>query len=1299
MPRRNGPAESGWSRQHHPAQVNNGSNDVCGIATLVLDQVGFNCDDIGLNTVTLTVTDVNGNSNTCTATITVEDNVAPEALCQNLTVELDAAGAGSITPAEVNNGSTDACGVASLALDQVDFDCTDVGPNVVTLTVTDVNGNSNTCTAAITVEDNVAPEALCQGVTVHLNLAGLGSITPAQVNNGSNDVCGIATLVLDQVGFNCDDIGLNTVTLTVTDVNGNSSTCTSTITVLASAACPVPDIHNYGGPNVSDPCTCLSDGKFAEEIVIGPTLPGMQWKVAQNNGLLNANTLLPFPAGTPFMEIPINMNESIYVLPGVHIDAIGYSLQAENPFYPNVTLTIGNTCYYPDPEIIGLGDLYCLNSDPVELTGEAGGVALISESFTIDGIPATFFDPMALGGGLHTVTYTVDAGTAGSFDPSDPGCVASVSQEVEVVSESPGVMVCNDLVLVSVDENCEAFIDGDMVLEGDYYCYDDFQVNIYYNINPIPNPIPSSYLGLTLNYTVVNLNTWNECSGQIILGDEWEPMIFCSTDPYVIGCNEDLSLIPEPLYGDNCGVANIELVSMTYLDTDACDDGMILVEQVWIATDASGNVSEPCTRLIEIHRTANDLIDFPNDITWECTQYNQYPNITNPEPLHPTILAMQQGTNLINATGLGLPGYLAQSGSGVPGGIQGTYCGYAFTHSDQITGLCGSSFQIIRTWTVLDECTGELITNNIFGEDNVQLIRVVDVTPPVVTVPPFTLSANIPGSAPGTCKSQGLLPPPTVTDNCNTWTYRIFTPIGEVTYLPNGWGAIPSPGLGLGFHTITYQVTDACGNMTTLGVQVQVVDDIAPTAICDEITDVNLTSDGQAVVNAMTFDDGSFDNCCLSGFTVRRLNGDCDGNPDDFDPTVVFCCEDVNNNPILVVLRVEDCFGNYNECQVEVIVNDKISPILLTCPPSTAISCEVYNATYMMPLSLGNESILDNFGTAEFYDNCLSTLNVDYTVTVSIDNCSKGVITRKWTASDDAGNGPLYCTQTIMVYHISDWVVEFPADVLVECTDGQLPPTGEPEIFFDDCELIATSYEDQTFTVVPDACYKIQRIWTVINWCIYDQYGSDVYSESGKSESNLNVDWDGDGDKDSRTFRDGWNSTGSPGQADGFITFKQIIKVIDEEAPEFVVPAINGCVTSDCAADILLPYPTVMDDCSLSFKVDITGDFGSFPNITGAVTIPDVEIGIYSVTYAVKDNCGNTAYQTISVEVQDCLKPTPLCDFGLVVDIMQTDMVEVFAIDLDEGSTDNCGNGDLLFSFSADISEVSIVFTCANLGG
>ncbi|MBT5528281.1 MAG: T9SS type A sorting domain-containing protein, partial [Cytophagia bacterium] len=89
---------------------------------------------------------------------TVVDGVAPVAIAQNVTVQLDATGNGSTTAAAVDNVSTDACGIASLALSQTDFDCSEVGPNNVTLTVTDVNGNVSTATATVTVEDNIFPE-------------------------------------------------------------------------------------------------------------------------------------------------------------------------------------------------------------------------------------------------------------------------------------------------------------------------------------------------------------------------------------------------------------------------------------------------------------------------------------------------------------------------------------------------------------------------------------------------------------------------------------------------------------------------------------------------------------------------------------------------------------------------------------------------------------------------------------------------------------------------------------------------------------------------------------------------------------------------------------------------------------------------------------------------------------------------------------------------------------------------------------------------------------------------------------
>ena len=213
------------------AQVDNGSFDNCGIATMTLDNSSFDCTDVGANTVTLTVTDDNSNVSTCTATITVQDNVAPTAICQDLTVQLDANGAATITAAQVDNGSSDNCSVATTTLSKTDFDCTNVGANTVTLTVTDVNSNVSTCTATITVQDNINPTAICQNLTVQLDASGAGSITAAQVDNGSFDNCGIATMTLDKSSFDCTDVGANTVTLTVTDDNGNVSTCTATITV------------------------------------------------------------------------------------------------------------------------------------------------------------------------------------------------------------------------------------------------------------------------------------------------------------------------------------------------------------------------------------------------------------------------------------------------------------------------------------------------------------------------------------------------------------------------------------------------------------------------------------------------------------------------------------------------------------------------------------------------------------------------------------------------------------------------------------------------------------------------------------------------------------------------------------------------------------------------------------------------------------------------------------------------------------------------------------------------------------
>jgi hypothetical protein len=122
-----------------------------------LSQSAFGCSDMGANNVTLTVTDDVGQTASCVAVVTVTDGIAPTVLTRSITVQLDANGAATITPAMIDNGSFDNCGIQSYSLDITSFDCTDVGANTVTLTVQDVNGNPSTRSAVVTVQDNSAP--------------------------------------------------------------------------------------------------------------------------------------------------------------------------------------------------------------------------------------------------------------------------------------------------------------------------------------------------------------------------------------------------------------------------------------------------------------------------------------------------------------------------------------------------------------------------------------------------------------------------------------------------------------------------------------------------------------------------------------------------------------------------------------------------------------------------------------------------------------------------------------------------------------------------------------------------------------------------------------------------------------------------------------------------------------------------------------------------------------------------------------------------------------------------------------
>ena len=183
---------------------------------------------VGTTTVTATATNACG-TDSKTFTVTVADSQLPVALAHDQTLALDANGTASLTAAAIDNSSYDNCGIASLALNRTSFSCQNLGPNPVTLTVTDTHGNVSTASAVVTVVDATVPTITAPAsVSVSTDAGqctatGVALGTPVAADNCSATVSNNAPATYAK--------GTTTVTWTATDAAGNVATATQTVTV------------------------------------------------------------------------------------------------------------------------------------------------------------------------------------------------------------------------------------------------------------------------------------------------------------------------------------------------------------------------------------------------------------------------------------------------------------------------------------------------------------------------------------------------------------------------------------------------------------------------------------------------------------------------------------------------------------------------------------------------------------------------------------------------------------------------------------------------------------------------------------------------------------------------------------------------------------------------------------------------------------------------------------------------------------------------------------------------------------
>lgn len=742
-------------------------------------------------------------------------------------------------------------------------------------------------------------------------------------------------------------------------------------------------------------------------------------------------------------------------------------------------------------------------------------------------------------------------------------------------------MICNDLVQISMDEDCEVELLPDMILEGNGCPNGVFQVQA--KINGVWTPasgnfiVTSAHINLTLRIRVRDLISGNNCWGDAHIEDKLPPVLDCEniflncaitnyTPAYLL----DVLNISEayPLVDENC-----TSTTLTYIDTWAdlgCggsingnSDISAYVIRKWTAVDESGN-SSTCNQFIYFERRHGVDVFFPVDVTVDCSN-----PVTSPSET-------------------GVP-YVVDFGVHFDVWPNGTFCELNATYQDLVLDICDGTYKILRTWTVYDWC---LPTGPFNPLTHIQLIKVLDDEGPQLQCPEnMTVGTNA-----NDCQLDFDLPDVIVSDNCSRLAsieaqWLDFNGIGQslfgtFTNFPgnNFWNRDTlavlgyANNLGIGVTAVKYIIKDDCGNSTVCFFDVTVEDGTPPTVACDQTTQIGLSVDGMAFVNATTFDDGSYDNCSPVFFKVRRMDqNDCQ-NSEQFHDQVKFCCEDVGDT-IRVILRVYDVpvpagdveldyeEWHSNDCMVLALVEDKIKPTCIS-PNNFTVNCENFDPSLWV---YGKPQVSDNccLDTSKVYQGQIGlTHSVNYSLFDTV--CNKGTITRTFRAFDCYGQSS-QCTQRIFVTYNQNYFIKFPNDAIVTVCNGT-GIYGEPTFFGEDCELLGVSFQDEIFTVVPDACFKIERTWQIINWCTYNPNIDCIYVPNpnpnaiSNHPSNLpgptvsapgtlppwkstivkinpqdpTTDFSEFWDKDANCYR-----------------YKQIIKIIDGQAPTgtFVVPS------------------------------------------------------------------------------------------------------------------------------------------------
>ncbi|TXF90121.1 HYR domain-containing protein [Neolewinella aurantiaca] len=1082
--------------------------------------------------VTISVTDGSGNTETCTFSVTAKDEIPPTILCPGDQVVNPDANCDALIPdyrASVKR-SDNCTATGAITLTQRPAPGTVLSGQGDALDVTmiadDGNGNIDSCTFIVTLEDNVPPSISCPAdKTIDLDADCSYDLEDLAAQAAVADNCTTTDMIIvtQNIGIGQTFTGDGTeivVTLTADDRNGNTAQCLTTIILEDNTAptitCPanqeifVDDACNamvpdYRSATVSDNCTVPEAIVVTQVLAAGTTLSGD-----------NTSTTITLTAD----DGNGNTTDCSFLL--VLQDNTAPTITCP----PAQEIFVDGNCTTTLPDYTGLAST-ADNCSPAPALSQSNA----------PGSPLN-------GLSTETVTLTADDGNGNTTD-----CTFMVT----VSDNTPPALTCPPLSVIAADPAC-------MVTIADYRD----SITVTDNCGPlsvqagaltlVQSPVPGATIsGLGAEQVVTIIATdpsgnSTQCMITVELEDVTAPTIACPADTTLVVDAACAALIPDytslPEVADNCEGSGAVTVTQSPAPGTMVSDEASLITITLTATDASGNAAN-CDFDVQLIDTIPPMITCPAD----------------------DVISVDGNCQIL------LPDYRPNAGladnCSEPGDIvvmtQRPLAG---------TPLSGDGLTLEVTLIATDESGNQ--------DSCTMMVTLEDSTDPMITCP-----ADQELTADGNCQQS-------IPDYTGEATASSACEQSNITITQ-----MPLPGTTISGHlateTITLTATDGSGNSVSCSFEVTLFDRTPPTIpVCQNDTLGVLTAACDYTVPDY-WDIGpatAQDNCRPTGTTSTSATGNQIVYTQTPPPGSVLT-PPLGGGGLTITLTADDGNGNTVSCDFELTLTDTISPTI-TCPADTVANPDA-----------GCDFALEDYTSrAIIADNCTDPADLEVTQSPPAGTVISGQAFSQditLTVEDLSGNTTTCIFNLTLQDTISPSIV-CPADKVENLTA--------------DCEFTVPDYTPEAVT--DDNCTDPAAI-TVTQ----DPVAGTVFAaqnEGGSFTVTLTAD-DGNGNTTSCDF---------------------VVLLDDVIPPVITCPADSTIyVDANCEASLpdLVAVTTATDNCA-----DVNG--GSRITITQAplaTTVYSSDDTQITVTLTADDGNGNTSDCSVMVTLQDTISPMLTC--------------------------------------------------------